>query len=177
MRRVIKTGLCIAACIATSITRPLFAQGSIAPEYTLKTAYLFHFLEFTAWPQHVLDEASAVVICIDDNNPWRETLRTLEKRSVHDKPIRIARLSDISQSACHVILVRSDDIGLQKNFSAPAQALPLIVSDDPAVGLEHTMISLRIEDGRIVFSINNSKARAAEFNINTKLLRLAKTVQ
>lgn len=177
MQRIIKTGLCLAAYIVALVTRPAFAQGVIAPEYNLKTAYLFHFLEFTTWPEHALDEASAVVICIDDHNPWRETLLSLEKRSVHKKPIRIASLSDFEQSVCHVVLIRNDDIGMQKNFSGPAQALPLIVSDDPAVGLDRAMISLRVEDHRIVFSINNGKARAAEFKISAKLLRLAKTVQ
>lgn len=177
MPGTIKTGLCLAAYFAAAITRPVLAQSSIAPEYNLKTAYLFHFLEFTTWPQHVLDETSAVVICIDDHNPWRETLLTLEKRSVHEKPIRIVSLSDLAQSVCHVVLMRNDDIGLQKNFSASVQVLPLIVSDDPAVSLDRAMISLRVEDNRIVFSINNSKARAAQLKINTKLLRLARTVQ
>lgn len=171
-----KIGWCIAACVAGAVAPSVFAQGSIAPEYNLKTAYLFHFLEFTTWPAHMLDDANALVICIDDNNPWRETLLTLEKRSVHEKPIRIAGLSGAAQPACHVVLMRSDDIGLQKNFSS-SQTPPLIVSDDPAVPLEHTMINLRVEDNRIVFSINNRKARAAEFEISSKLLRLARSVQ
>jgi hypothetical protein len=45
------------------------------------------------------------------------------------------------------------------------------------VGLDRAMISLRVEDNRIVFSINNGKARAAELQISSKLLRLARTVQ
>jgi hypothetical protein len=177
MRHIVKIGFCIAACVAAVVARSAFAQGSIAPEYHLKTAYLFHFLEFTTWPRQVLDEAKAVVICIDDHNPWRETLLSLEKRSVHEKPIRIALLSEAAQSPCHVVVIRSDDVGLQKNFSLSSQALSLIVSDDPAVGLDRAMISLRVEDNRIVFSINNGKARAAELQISSKLLRLARTVQ
>lgn len=176
MRSIAKIALCVAACIGGAAAPAIFAQGSIAPEYNLKTAYLFHFLEFTTWPGHILDNASALVICIDDNNPWRETLLTLEKRNVHEKPIRIAGLSGAAKSTCHVVLMRSDDIGLPKNFSS-SQTLPLIVSDDPAVPLEHTMINLRVDDNRVVFSINNRKARAAEFEISSKLLRLARTVQ
>lgn len=153
------------------------AQNSSAPEYALKTAYLYHFLEFTTWPKPLADATAPLGVCVSRDNPWRAALTAMSERLVHNRPIRIVPLAESNRQQCEVMVLRSNDIGAAANDNKQRPPPTLIVSDDPALTEDIAMINLRIEDNRIVFSINNSKAQTAGLTISSKLLRLARTVQ
>lgn len=176
MMRTLSLWLRMAVCAAITYQPLVFAQSASAPEYALKTAYVFHFLEFTEWPSLEPDEP--LQICIDSDNPWRDTLLALNNRTVHKKPIQIANLSSDRYAQCQVLILRLNDlVQLNAIVSASAQLHALTISDDAAIDIAAIMINLKIDNGRIAFAINNSRARAAGININSKLLRLASAVR
>lgn len=176
MRRTLSLWLRMAACIALAFPSLVFAQSASVPEYALKAAYVFHFLEFTEWPS--LDADAPLQICIDSDNPWRNALLALNNRTVHEKPIRIEDLSSDRYAQCQVLILQLNDlVQLNAIVSTTAQLHALTISDDAATDVAAIMIHLQIDNGRIAFAINNTRARAAGININSKLLRLASAVR
>jgi len=176
MRRTLKLWMRVAASmvIAAYTTATAWAQNATAPEYALKTAYLYHFLEFTEWPAaHAYD--STLQVCVDKDNPWRGSLFALNERMVHNKIIKIANLSSDRYAQCEVLIVKLSDL---IQLTAITTSLPaLIVSDDPAVAIDSVMINLQIDNDHIAFAVNNTSARAVGIKISSKLLRLANKVR
>lgn len=174
--RALSIALRLAIGIAIAWQPFVHAQLAGVPEYELKTAYLYHFLELAEWPAPKTD--APLQICIDNDNPWRAALIALNNRTVHDKPIRIGALSSDRYAQCQVLILKLNDLTqLNAIVSASAQLHALTISDDPAIDIEAVMINLQIDSGRVAFAINNTRARAAGITISSKLLRLASVVR
>lgn len=151
-------------------------RAQTVTEYELKAAYLFHFLQFTAWPPAQLERADALQICIDASHPMRRSLDALTRQRVREKAVAIATDLSKNPSPCHVAIVDRRTLAELPPQLTGSPAL-LTVSDDPQLGLDDVIITLRVRDDRVVFSINKTEARKRGLEISSKLLRLAETVQ
>lgn len=175
---------CIAFCAMALASPQLRAQDVVVSEYELKAAYLYHFLQFTDWPKSTRYSSEALQVCINRNNPMLRALKAIENKTAQGKKIVINIAPVSNRERCQVgILTRNDlsssgDAIDQSNEKEILKQLPLLtISDDPSVSLNDTIIRMWIEDGRIVFAINNTRARERGLEISSKLLRLAGTVQ
>lgn len=167
---------CIAFCILASASSQSRAQSAIVSEYDLKAAYLFHFLQFTDWPESMQRANQSMQVCIEPNNPLLRALVAIEHKIVHGKPIIVNVATVNNRERCQVAIVsRNDSNSIGKHNLI--QAHTLTISDDPNIALDDTIIRMWIEDGRVVFSINNTRARERGLEISSKLLRLAGSVQ
>ena len=150
------------------------AQNPVVSEQDLKAAYLYHFIQFTEWPAITAAE-KAFTICADAKHSLLPTLQKLLEKQVHGATLYV--MTDFtSLERCSVLLASADRINTKIRDQA-VQFHVLTISDDTAVSSEDVVISLKLRDGRVVFSINKNRAEMSGLTISSRLLRLAETVQ
>lgn len=164
-----------AVCLLALLPAEIRAQNPIVSEHNLKAAYLYHFIQFTDWPEGELAMRRALSICIRADHPLLNALRALRDKTAHGLPIALNAEPQQDLANCQVLIVTSDDRPLLTQGSA--QQPLLTVSDDPQITPGEVIIRLRMKDDRVIFSINKSRAEAAGLQISSRLLRLAETVQ
>lgn len=169
--------------ILAPIAAPIAALLALAPaaaapvsEYDLKAAYIFHFLQFTEWPRAQPAQAPELTLCVDPDNPLLPALRALQNRNAGARAVVLKPEPWTIRDRCAALLVtRGDQSAINRNLLAAAHTLT--ISDDPAVTLADAIILLRVDRGRLVFSINNTQAQSFGLTISSRLLRLAESVQ
>lgn len=152
------------------------AQAPQPPE-ELKAQIVFRSLLFVEWPGAALPQGQALQLCLLDEGPLAAALEALAGRRINGHALETRRLrgEPPQLGGCHVALVGAGfDAGLQ---AAVADKPVLLVSEAPAMLNLGAMLSLQIEDGRVVFDIGLDSARRAGLTISTKLLRLARFVR
>jgi hypothetical protein len=155
------------------------ARAAPAPEYQVKAAFLFNFAKFVDWPAGALARQSSMNVCVLGEDPFGPILnRTVEGKTVHDRPIRVARVADLSDVAqCHVLFISaSEQRELPRLLPAIARLGILTVSDSARFVQDGGMIGFTRDDNRVRFEINNDAAERAGLRISSQLLKLATRV-
>lgn len=152
------------------------AQNAVVPESALKAAYLYHFIQFTEWPQAAFANSPALQLCVDAHNALHDAVTALADKSPSDKSIVINAGTGSDPQPCHVLIVdrHNRELLLRSVF---LQQPVLTISDDTELAVDDTIIALRVQAGRVVFFINKTQARARGLEISSKLLRLAESVK
>jgi hypothetical protein len=149
----------------------LQAQTAVAPETSLKAAYIYHFIQFTDWRTGTFDAVDAIEICISSLSPLRLAVGTLAGKPAHGKRISVRDQDTDLSAPCHVIVYAAD----QQESDVTIRDNVLTVSESPSP--LRPMIMLDLDEGRVIFSINQSLATARGLTISSKLLRLARDVK
>jgi len=162
-------------CGALLACAPLLAAAQPLPPDELKAQIVFRSLLFVEWPGTALPQGQALQLCLADEGPLATALEGLAGRRINGHVLELRRVRGEQQlGACHVALVGA---GFDALRAAVADKPVLLVSDAPAMLNLGAMLSLQIEDGRVVFDIGLESARRAGLEISTKLLRLARYVR
>ena len=150
-----------------------------APEYQVKAAFLFNFAKFVDWPAGVLTRNTSVNVCVLGDDPFGPILnRTVEGKTVHDRPIRVARLTDMADvSRCHVLFISaSERRELPRLLPGLAGRSVLTVGETSTFVQDGGMIGFTTDEDRVRFEINNEAAERAGLHISSQLLKLATRV-
>lgn len=141
------------------------AQQSAAE---LKAQVLVKVLRFVEWPPGQLPEGQALQVCLLEESALAQQLQALDGLAVNSHPLRVRARTPRSLGGCHVVL------------GAPAAATPagtLMVGEEALQVERGLMLSLAVEDGRVVFDIDLEVARRAGIGFSSRLLRLARFVR
>jgi len=144
--------------------------------YRIKAAFLYHFAQFSTWPEEVLgDAATPIRLCILGKNPFGDTLKQLEGKTVHNRPLEIRHLpAGTSAQGCHVVFMGPMPVQMLKTTLAQLQHRPVLTVGEGEDFLKQGGIVRLIEEkNRIQFEINVTAARRAGLQLSTRLLRLA----
>lgn len=154
------------------------AQNAVAPESSLKAAYLYHFIQFTEWPSALIAKLESFGVCIVGENQLEPALSKMNGKIAHGKPIEL-RVYDLNQPArCQVVVFNNGDQEILQKQRLNLMALNVLtVSQNPAAVFDDAIITLLLVDGRIAFSIDKTLARSSGLDISSKLLRLARSVK
>jgi uncharacterized protein DUF4154 len=166
----------LCCCLATGCAA-VRAQQVAVPEYALKAAYIYHFIQFTDWPEAKLRELNAFTLCIAADNPLTTALMAMGDRAAHKKPIVIRTLPSRAYSDCQIVVLGAAQNDGAEVISAQVPAFILTIADDPNQTRDNVIIALLVEEGRAAFSINLTRAHADGLEISSKLLRLARSVR
>jgi hypothetical protein len=150
-----------------------------APEYQVKAAFLFNFAKFVDWPEAMLARNSSMNVCVLGDDPFGAILnRTVEGKTVHDRPIRVARLVDAGDvSHCHVLFISvSEQRELPRLLPVLAGLSILTVGETESFVQNGGMIGFTSDADRVRFEINNDAAERAGLHISSQLLKLATRV-
>jgi|WetSurMetagenome_2_1015567.scaffolds.fasta_scaffold132027_1 hypothetical protein len=170
-----KLALYTLSCIVFLISRSAPTCAQDQGEYTLKTAFLYNFIQFTEWPSSV---GNTIKVCVYGGDPFGESLNSLKGKSAGERSISIQRvLNQPELKDCHVVFVNQATIGQLPEISEILKGRPvLIVADSPGAAKRGAALCMETVQNRITFEANLTEARNAGLNLSSKLLQLARKV-
>jgi YfiR/HmsC-like len=165
----------VAAVSATSAR----AQ-SVADEYQVKAAYLLNFARFVEWPADVLPVSSPLdVVLVGDDSFGGALEEVLRGKSANGHPIHLQHLrwNDVLTPYQIIFISTSEEAHLPQILRFLGHSSVLTVSDIDRFSLRGGVIEFRTVGNRVRFDINRTSALAAQLNISSKLLGVARAVQ
>lgn len=166
-------------------------------EYELKTAYLYNFALFTAWPATWAPEnGSTMALCTMGEDQFGASIEQLHNREVRGKRLIVRRSISVEQApSCHILYIAESE---RQNMAVILESLRgssvLTISDAPANNTmkEGTpaasmadapagppvrcMITLILENKRLMFEVDSAAARQAGLTMSSRLLYLARHI-
>lgn len=176
MRHALATAL---LCLLVQSLTAGAVQARTLSEPELKAAFIYNFVQFTAWPNDLLAQAAVLNICLRAQTPVALALATLSGKLVHGVPLVVTALSEEHLPSCHVLFVEATEIGWLKKVSAAPTPLPILTLADlpDSSPSEEAMIRLSLDGRKIVFDVNASEARRSRLAISSRVLALARSVK
>jgi hypothetical protein len=151
------------------------AQNPVAAESALKAAYIYHFIQFTEWPDGFLKQREAIDVCVPATSALRADLTALSGQLAHGKPIRVRTYDQEAPVDCIVLILSG--AGRMENTPAPSQNVLTVREEAERSAGDDAIIALSVDGRRVSFSINQQLATAAKLSLSSKLLRLARSVK
>jgi hypothetical protein len=149
-----------------------------APEYALKAAYVYNFALFTAWPPESLGDDARLTMCVRPDHPLRGALDELKTRSVKGRRIQVKTWdANTAEGECQIVVLERDDRDRWNNWRRHVQLRGVLSISEEDSGLPNTVITMGLDNDRLVFNVQIDIARQAGLAISARLLQLARVVQ
>ncbi len=178
--------LSLLAILLLGTFRPARAQPGKITEYRLKTAYLYHFAQFTIWPASAFNDASGVrapfIIGVLGDDPLGTTLDELARRkTVKGRPIVVRRFKSWKNyQPCHILFLSRTtlpDLRL-KAIAATASSPLLLVGESPGFAVRGATVNFYPDvDGTIGFEINIDATKQRKLRVDARVWKLARIVR
>lgn len=188
-------GATTAAALADGVTIPP-ATGTAAPveqsaslstgedpvvnrEYLIKAALLYNFAKFAEWPVDAFAGATAPLrICILGDDPFGAALDALVGKQVHERPLAIARILALAETArCQILFVSESESARLTEILDYVGGHPILtVADFSRFAQSGGIIGLKTVDNHSRIEVNIDAVNRAGLKLSSKLLRLAETV-
>jgi len=158
---------------------PLQLAAQPVPEYELKAAFVYNFALFTDWPADAAFEGGTLNVCVNPASALRPSLAGLGNKPVKGRRVAVRFLTGLDGlRACHVLFVDGSDRERWGHIKKGlAGASVLTIADDDEIGNDGSIISLAVDNNRVVFDVDTRVAKQARLVLSSKLLRLARMVQ
>lgn len=142
----------------------------------LEMAFLYHFVQFTGWPEEVFAHAGAPLrVCVLGSRPDDHDVMPLQGRKVKGHPIEIRRLNGGREAtSCHAVYV---DEGAGPGAAAVLDAVRgkpvLTVAEIPGFTRRGGIIELFVADNKLRFYVDRVAAESSGLTISSRLLQLS----
>ena len=143
----------------------------------IKAAFLYHFAQFSAWPEEALgDAAMPIRLCILGKDPFGSALEQLQGKTVHNRPLEIRHLPvGASARGCHLVFMGPMPKQVLQTSLKQLQNQPVLTVGEGEDFLKQGGIVRLVEEkNRVRFEINVMAARRAGLQLSARLLRLAR---
>jgi hypothetical protein len=150
------------------------------PEYPVKAAFLYHFLEFVEWPAASPLPPSRVTIGVLGRDPFGEVLdKAILKKVVAGRTLTVRRFTSIAAlERCEILFISSSEMPrLAEILGRLKGAAVLTVGEADSFAQRGGMIGFVLEDDRVRLEINRAAAERAGLQISSKLLAVARLVK
>lgn len=157
------------------LTAPGWVGAEPVPEYTMKATYLYNFALYTEWPGSAGDE---IHLCIMGEDRFGDALQRINGKIVNGRPLVVkpAGAADEVRN-CHMLFLGESEARNAQKILKEIGDMPVLTVTEGVIPLySGVIITMVLEDQRLVFRVNASAARKAKLNISSKLLRLASSV-
>jgi hypothetical protein len=183
--RLLKTFLAVAMLVpvAAFLGQPAHGQQvtSIDREYTIKAAFLYHFLTYIDWPAGTfIEETQPFVIGIFETDPFGAVLdKIATTKNVAGRPIEIRRLLSTEKLLdCHIVFVpgsvapdaQKHVLGLLVNSHV------LVVGETDDFVEQGGAAQFFVEGNKVRFAFNTDAVDRSNLKVSSKLLSLAKII-
>jgi YfiR/HmsC-like len=167
--------LAMALPVALALLWPQPARAQELPEYRLKAAFLYNFVQFTEWPA---DTPQVLTLCVVGTDPFDKDLDALAGRPVGSRSLAIKRRAAGSDLVgCQVVFFAPSCAADLPRLLSPLKGRPVLtVADSPGAVRQGVALNMAVVGERISFEANLLAARAAGLNLSSRLLRLATEV-
>jgi len=147
------------------------------PEYDLKAAFLFNFIQFVEWPEKAFASPNApLVIGIYGSDPFGASLdRIIRGETIKGHRLTIKHFRRPEElKGCQVLFIcKSETSRIEEAISLVRGSGILTVGDSDHFVARGGIIGFVMLDNNVRFQINPSTAHREELLISSKLLRLA----
>lgn len=175
--KAIYSWVALTLCLAF-ITPDGFAQSKPSLEYQVKAAFLFNFTRFIRWPAAAYASADApFVIGITGTDPFGPYLDDLVNNEHADgHQIVVRRYTDGQDiSGCQLLFINLTDPAKERAILAQiSHQNVLTVSDADDFIKAGGMLHFYKEENKVKMEIRLSAVKAAQLDISSKLLQVAK---
>jgi hypothetical protein len=159
---------------------PVPAAAQSVSEDQLKAVYMFNFAKFVDWPAETLRTADAPMnFCVLGRSPASDELDvSIRGKAVNAHIIAVRHLRGPEEiKDCHLVFLAASAGKQNLKLLQAARGLPvLLVSESPGFAKAGGAIDFLIEDGKVIFEVNQNAAETAHLKISSKLLALARIV-
>jgi hypothetical protein len=161
--------------LALALLWPQPARAQELPEYRLKAAFLYNFVQFTEWPA---DTPQVLTLCVVGTDPFDKDLDALAGRAVGSRSLAIKRRpAGDNLAGCQVAFFAPSVAADLHRLLPPLKNRPVLtVADSPGALRHGVALNMAVVGERISFEANLLAARAAGLNLSSRLLRLATEV-
>lgn len=148
------------------------AHANEVLEYQVKAAFIYNFIAFTKWPD---DTDPTIHLCIYGQDPFGHEVDKLERKSVHNRNIKVERINKPQETRnCQVIFFSSSASKEMKDILDDIQHQPILTLADNANAIaQGVIINMSLVQEKVVFEINLGIARKSGLDLSSKLLQLA----
>lgn len=156
---------------------PLLANDIEKRQVTIQAVYLYNFLKFVKWPNNksFFSSHNTYEICIIGQDPFGSLLDSFKKKKIKNKEINIQYFSSSKQlQKCHLVFVGQTN---NESYTDVLKKLEntgsLTVSSMKHFAQDGGVIGFVLNNEKVGFNINKTKALQQGLEINAKLLELA----
>jgi hypothetical protein len=170
MRFNIRLAVVLLACCALGTA--MAADGIVADESAIETAFLYNFALLTEWPELPANEFR---ICVLGSDRIFEALEPVKKKLIKEHRVSVTSISSADQAkSCQLLYVgRTGHASIRNLASQLGNAPVLVVSEENGYDPRDVIIALVKLQGHIGFNINRTAAEANSLTVSSKLLKLA----
>ena len=163
---------------ATGLLTSSPARGQATTEAHVKARMAFNLARFTQWPAQAFAEAAAPQLWCTAvrDGALAGALAALGGETVGGRPIRLQPYPPSTASGCHVLYVDAEMERESSALLAEAANLPVLTIGDGEAFSRRGIVGLVNVNDAIRFDINLSRMRAAQLNISSQVLKLARRV-
>ncbi len=164
------------------ISFPCFSVAESVDQQKLlkiEAAYLYKFTKFIKWPEFRFQDSSNLNICLvgEDLSRLNKLLtRGISGKQSNGRTLQIyhyqSNLISTNTNNCHLIYLNQYTIKpLEPEFDVSST---LVISAPNNTNALHSLISLHIDSGKLIFSVNQEILSHSLLEINAALLSLAR---
>lgn len=169
----------IPGCLAIVLALPASAQQSVdRPEYEVKAAYLFNFLQYVEWPPTSLGGDSPVILCVFGDDPLGDVLRrVIGGRRAGGRAVRVEQIDrPLEADRCHAGFIAASN-GPPEGWLRRLRTKPILtVGEGTGFAAAGGMIAFVVVEETIRFEINVAAVRAGRLQLSSRVVRLANRV-
>lgn len=145
------------------------------PEADMRSAYLYHFAQFTEWPAN--DQAT-FNICTSGRLTDNLSVEVFANKLIHGKKIKLMRYAEAANKQdCQMVYLNAGDSFYDEKVANAVMHNPVLTVGDEDHGFGPGMINLSIKGQRLVFNLDLSRMRKANLVLSSKLMALAQKVR
>ena len=153
--------------------------GWAASRTEVTARFVFQLLKYVSWPPAALDQASPFVVGVFGDEALVAALRTVVSgQPAQGHAVEVRSIADASSPGIHLLFVSGADATALRELARQYHGTAVLTVADrfdfPSLGGD---VGLEMIGERVSFSINRRKAVRGDFEISSKLLRLASEVK
>jgi hypothetical protein len=149
------------------------------PEYLVKAAFLYHFVEFVDWPEKSPLPLTVITIGVLGRDPFGDLLdKAVLGKKAAGRTLVIRRFASIEAlEPCEILFVSASEMPHLPALLARLHGAPVLtVGEGDKFARHGGMIGFFNEDNRVRLEINRASADEAGLRLSSKLLALARLV-
>jgi hypothetical protein len=161
-------------CLQAGVAR---GEDAVSKEYRLKAAFLYNFTKFVDWPEQAFAAAdSPLVIGVFRTNPFGSELEgAVRGRKINGRRIVVRQVSSAAAARqTHILFVgAAQDSRLEELKDALKGSPVLTVGESQAFEKQSGMITFKIQNDSLRFTIHKEPAQRVGLKISAQLQKLA----
>lgn len=155
--------------------RAAMAAGVAAPDYQLKSAFIYKFATFIDWPD---DMGKNLILCVAAPDEVMQYFDGLSGKRVGVMTLVLRHLGPAdSAEGCDILFVAdSENDSFDDWLSEVGDEAVLTIGESEDWLKKGVVMKLVMQDHRVTFDVNLEAARGEDIEISSRLLRLAHRV-